>query len=389
MRIDLTIAERALLRAGVLPLTIATCVGLLAGCGGGAAGNASGSPGTPISPTESASSRSANSGLASDAAATATTVHYATLANASTGIVANLNGDVPFPSTNAWNTVISNTTEYPVDPNSANLIDSIGATKGLHMDFGASPYGIPYTVVNASQARVPLTVTSYADQSDVFPMPLPLTNVSSMVEQGSDHHLIVVSSAPGNYTSKGETYNLQIFELWEAAVSGDGWTAQGAAAFDPTSNTVRPTYAGQCDITSADAAGLPIFPGLLKYEEVMSGEINHALRFTVASSRKAYVPPAQHWASSNTSANLPPMGMHVRLKSSYVIPAGFSAQAKTILRAMQTYGMIVADNGSSWYVSGTTDSRWNNISSIFSELHEVEGMNFEVLDMKGIVTSCP
>jgi len=149
------------------------------------------------------------------------------------------------------------------------------------------------------------------------------------------------------------------------------------------SNTVRP--GGKLGWTSADAAGLPIFPGLVRYEEAASGVIRHAFRFTVSVSRRAYVPPATHWASSNTSTTRPPMGMRVRLKSNYLIPSNFSKETKAILQAMKTYGMLVADNGSNWYVSGAPDERWNN-DTLVSELGSVKGSNFEVIRMDGIVT---
>jgi hypothetical protein len=179
-----------------------------------------------------------------------------------------------------------------------------------------------------------------------------------------------------------------LFELWHAQTQSNGsWMADASAAFDITSNDVRPTTAGECDVTSADAAGLPIFPGLLRYDEVESGAIHHALRFTVESSRQAFVPPANHWASSSTGTSFPPMGMRVRLKASYAIPSSFSKESKVILQAMKTYGMIVADNGSNWFVSGATDDRWSNLA-LFSEMSSVEGSNFEVIKMTGLVTSC-
>ncbi len=137
--------------------------------------------------------------------------------------------------------------------------------------------------------------------------------------------------------------------------------------------------------TSADAAGLPIFPGLARYDEIQAGAIPHALRFTVAHSREAYVPPANHWASSDTSTNLPPMGMRVRLKASYIIPKSFSKPTRIILKALQTYGMMVADNGSDWYLSGAPDPHWNN-GKLVSELRQVTGSDFEVVLMQGIVT---
>ncbi|MCW5666621.1 MAG: hypothetical protein KIT35_22545 [Piscinibacter sp.] len=180
--------------------------------------------------------------------------------------------------------------------------------------------------------------------------------------------------------------NHRLYELYRAfPQAGGAWNADCGAVFHLNSNDVRP--GGQPGWTSADAAGLPIFPGLARYEEAALGPggIRHALRFTVARSRRAYVPPATHWASSDTSANLPPMGMRVRLKASFVIPSTFSAETRALLTAMKTYGMIVADNGSNWYVSGAPDDRWDN-DALVSELRQVRGSDFEVVRMDGLVT---
>lgn len=302
---------------------------------------------------------------------------YGNFAGASLGIGAALNGALAFPATNAWNTDISG---QPVDPNSNALIASIGLNTALHADFGAglylgAPIGIPYVVVAGSQARVAVHWTAYGSESDPGPYPVP---ANAPVEGGSagtgDRHVIVI-----------DRDNHRLYELYRAFVQGDGsWNADSGAVFHLDSNTVRP--GGQPGWTSADAAGLPVFPGLARYEEAALGPggIRHALRFTVSTSRKAYLPPATHFASSNTSANLPPMGMRVRLKSSYAIPAGFSTETKALLTAMKTYGMIVADNGSNWFVSGTPDARWNN-SALASELGQVRGSDFEVVLMQGLV----
>jgi hypothetical protein len=302
------------------------------------------------------------------------------MANASLGAGADMNGAVPFPRSNAWNTNIS---KLPVDPNSDNLIASIGAGTGLHPDFGSGTYagaaiGIPYVVVSGSQALVPIKFTLYGSQSDPGPYPVPADapiegykpNGKSF---GGDRHVLVI-----------EKDDNRLFEMWLSyPQTSGGWKAGSGAIFDLNSNDVRPT--AQPGWTSADAAGLPVFPGLVRYDEVSSGEIPHALRFTVDSSREAYVPPANHWASTDTSVNLPPMGMRVRLKASYVIPASFSGDTKTILRALQKYGMMVADNGSNWFISGAPDPRWNN-NRLVNELRQVTGSNFEVVQMKGIVT---
>ncbi|MBS0436063.1 MAG: hypothetical protein JSR75_14435 [Proteobacteria bacterium] len=191
-----------------------------------------------------------------------------------------------------------------------------------------------------------------------------------------DRHVIVI-----------DRDNNRLYELGRAFPQGGGsWNADCGAVFHLDSNTVRP--GGQPGWTSADAAGLPIFAGLARYEEASQGPggIRHALRFTVVTSRKAYLPPATHYASNNTSPNVPPMGMRVRLKASYQIPANFSTETKALLTAMKTYGMIMADNGSNWFVSGAPDDRWNN-DALTSELSQVKGSDFEVVRMVGLVTA--
>jgi hypothetical protein len=304
---------------------------------------------------------------------------YANLAGASLGAGASLNGALPFPIDNAWNTDVSGAA---VDPNSDTLIASIGLTRGLHPDFGSglyegAPIGIPYVVVSSAQAKVPITFTDYGDESDPGPYPVPANapiegQLASGGAFGGDRHVLVVDRDANRLYEMGNAY----------PQTNGSWQASGGAVFHLNSNTVRP--GGQPGWTSADAAGLPIFPGLARYDEASTGLIRHALRFTVSTTRKAYVPPATHWASSNTSANVPPMGMRVRLKASYVIPASFSTESKAILQAMKTYGMLVADNGSNWYVSGAPDSRWNN-DKLVSELGSVKGSSFEVVRMDGLV----
>jgi hypothetical protein len=282
---------------------------------------------------------------------------------------ASLAGRRAFPADNPWNQEISG---EPVDPNSDALIASIGLDTGLHPDFGTvwqgAPIGIPYVVVSGTQARVPVTF-QYDDESDPGPYPIPS---DAPIEGGSgssgDRHILVV-----------DRDNWKLYELFSAYRDGAGWRAGSGAVFDLNSNELRP--AGW---TSADAAGLPIFPGLVRYDEVVEQRaIRHALRFTVSRSRRAYVHPARHWASSNTDPNLPPMGMRVRLKASFDI-SGFSANVQVILTAMKRYGMFVADNGSNWYVSGAPDSRWND--SELAALRNVKGRDFEVVRMGTIVT---
>ncbi|HEY9104682.1 hypothetical protein [Chitinimonas sp.] len=308
------------------------------------------------------------------------TTQYGSMNVASLGTGASLNGAIPFPADNAWNRDVS---AAPVDPNSANLIATIGVSRGLHPDFGAglydgAPIGIPYQVVSGSQGKVRINFTAYGDESDPGPYPVPAgAPIEGQRPDGAtfdgDRHVLIVDKD-----------NNRLYELYRAFPQADGsWNADSGAVFSLDSNTVRP--GGKPGWTSADAAGLPIFPGLVRYDEAASGTIRHAFRFTVSQSRKAYVPPATHAAASSTDPNRPPMGMRVRLKASFVIPASFSTEGRAILQAMKTYGMIVADNGSNWYVSGAPDPRWNN-DKLLSELGSAKGSDFEVIRMDGLVT---
>jgi hypothetical protein len=283
-----------------------------------------------------------------------------------------LGGRVPFPSTSPWNTDISG---MPVDPNSANLLASIGLKTGLHPDFGTvwngAPNGIPYVVVSASHPQVPITFTAYGDESDPGPYPVPPdAPIEGGPSSNGDRHVLVV-----------DTDNWQLYELYSAFPDGSGgWLAGSGAVFDLSSDNPRP--AGW---TSADAAGLPIFPGLVRYDEAAElNQIAHALRFTCQRTRRAYVAPARHWASSSTNPNLPPMGMRVRLKATFDT-SGFPSVVQVILAALKTYGMFVADNGSNWYVSGAPDPRWSDDE--LATLRNVHGSDFEVVQMSGLAAA--
>jgi hypothetical protein len=304
---------------------------------------------------------------------------YGDMGPADLGAGANLHGATPFPANNPWNRDIS---DEPVDPNSDNLIAAIPMAHGIHPDFGSGTYaraviGIPYLVVGSSQPPVRVRFKAYRDQSDPGPYPVPADAPIEGYKPaggtfGGDRHVLVIDRDAN-----------RLYELYRAFPQADGsWTADSGAIFHLDSNKVRPT--AEPGWTSADAAGLPIFPGLVRYDEAHAGRIAHALRFTVPQSRKAYVPPATHWASDDVSPYLPPMGMRVRLKRSYVIPKTFSRETKAILRALKTYGMFVADNGSGWYLSGAPDRRWDN-DSLVSELGQVGRENFEVIRMRGMV----
>jgi hypothetical protein len=314
-------------------------------------------------------------GVAEGSQPSGDSIHLASAVTAaatpSLGIDASLNGARPFPANNAWNTRID---QAAVDPASANLIASIGLSGHLHMDFGAdldgSPFGIPYVVVRGTQKKVPVSF-DIADESNPGPYPIP---ASAPIEGGSssdgDRHVLVV-----------DRDNWKLYELYDAHPVGGGarWTAGSGAVFNLRSNALRP--AGW---TSADAAGLPIFPGLVRYDEVKAGRIDHALRFTAAVTRAGYISPARHFASSHTSAKLPPMGTRVRLKASYDI-SGYPRTARIILQAMKDYGMILADNGSNWYVSGAPDSRWSD--DALNTLKQVPGSAFQVVKMGRITTT--
>jgi len=263
----------------------------------------------------------------------------------------------------------------PADPNSANLIASIGLNTGLHPDFGTvydgAPNGIPYVVVSATQSLVTINFTAYGDESDPGPYPVPSNApIEGGPNSSGDRHVLVIDRDHWKLYELGYAFPIN---------NGASWNANCGAAFDLNSNALRP--AGW---TSADAAGLPIFPGLVRYDEaVEQGQITHALRFTVQNSRRAYVYPARHFASSKTDPNLPPMGMRVRLKASFDI-SGFPPEVQVILRALKKYGMMVADNGSNWYISGAPDPRWSD--DHLRTLGSIKGSNFEVVQMAAIVT---
>jgi hypothetical protein len=268
-------------------------------------------------------------------------------------------GCTVFPPDNPWNADIS---AWPVHPRSASFLASIGSGN-LHPDFG-DIYGIPYTTVPATEPRVPVSFY-YADESDPGPYPIP---ADAPVEGGSDRHVLVLDRG-----------NCVLYEMFDAARAGAGWTAGSGAVWNLEINDTRP--AGW---TSADAAGLPILPGLVRYDEaVLKGAINHAVRFTVSRTQRGYVAPASHWASSSTDPNLPPMGLRLRLKASFDI-SGFHPQVQVILRALKRYGMIVADNGSSWFITGELNPAWDN--EILDQLKTVSGSQFEVVDTGPITT---
>jgi hypothetical protein len=282
------------------------------------------------------------------------------------GVNASLRGKRVFPLDNPWNTRIDH---LPVDPNSDRYVASIGLNANLHPDWGNNPHwGIPYVVVPGNQPRVPVKF-EYADESDPGPYPIPPNPpIEGGNDSNGDRHILML-----------DRDNWKLYELFSARQKDGQWTAGSGAIFDLNSNALRP--AGW---TSADAAGLPILPGLVRPDEVFElKEIKHALRFTCKQTRRAYVYPARHWASRSRDANLPPMGMRVRLKANYDI-SGFSPNMQIILRALKTYGMILADNGSNWFVSGVSDPRWNDAE--LNSLKRIKGRDFEVVKMENVVS---
>jgi hypothetical protein len=267
-----------------------------------------------------------------------------------------------FPQSNVWNKRVD---RLPVAKNSRAIVHSVGADLGLHADFGSgrwegAPIGIPITTVSARQRKVRVRF-QYADESDRGPYPIPRNvRIEGGRSSTGDRHAIIVDRS-----------SCKLYELFALYPR---WRAGSGAIWNLRSNRLRPR-----GWTSADAAGLPILPGLARYDEVRRGKIDHALRFTVSRTRRAYVYPARHFASTLRSRNLPPMGLRLRLRSNYPIHR-FPRQARVILRALKRYGMIVADNGSSWYISGAPNSRWNN--DALHTLHRVKGSAFEVVDTR-------
>jgi hypothetical protein len=269
-----------------------------------------------------------------------------------------------FPADNPWNEDISS---LPVNVNSNAYIAAIGSSKGLHPDFGENEqYGIPYNIADNSTKKVSVSF-DYADESDVGPYPIP---TNPYIEAGSDQHLLVL-----------EKDECKLYELYDVSFNivsrGSGWVAGSGAIWDLKSDDVRP--AGW---TSADAAGLPILPGLVRYDEIVAGAINHAIRFTAPKTQAGYIFPARHKASSSADPSLPPMGLRVRLKASYDI-SKLPTQAKIIAAAMKKYGMILADNGSSWFFQGAYSPGWNDDD--LNTLKNIPGSAFEAVETGAII----
>ncbi len=282
-----------------------------------------------------------------------------------------LGGCPVLPADNIWNVPVDT---LPIDPGSNAYINTIGRSTGLHPDFGANwdggPFGIPYLIVPSNQPLVPINFTAYGDESDPSPYPIPLNApIEGGVNSDGDRHVLVMR--------QGEC---KLYELYRAFPNGAGWEADSGAVFDFKSNALRPdTW------TSADAAGLPILPGLVTYGEVASGEIKHALRFTANLTQKMHVWPARHDASSSTNPARPPMGQRFRLKASVDIST-YPAPVQVIFRAFKTYGLILADNGSNWYISGAPDARWDD-DMLVSAFRTLTGDDFEAVDVSSLMVN--
>ena len=294
----------------------------------------------------------------------------AVLTSVSTASAAAIDGCPLFPADSIWNTAIDSA---PVDAASSTYVMTMGATTQIHADFGTvyngAPNGIPYTTVPGTQPLVPITF-QYAGDSDPGPYPIPS---NAPIEGGpnanGDRHILIV-----------DRDRCLLYEIYAARAQSDGsWRAGSGAKWDLRSNALR-----QATWTSADAAGLPILPGLVRYDEVMSGEINHALRFTVPQTRNTFIWPARHQASSLSGAQYPPMVLRFRLKAGYDI-SRFPPTMQVVLRALKKYGMIVADNGSAWYLSGAPDPRWSDDD--LRTLSQLVGNDFEAVNVNGLQVS--
>ena len=267
------------------------------------------------------------------------------------------------PTSDPWNQDVSALSIHPMSVKWIAAING-GGTRNVHPDFGSNPdYGIPFTVVPAGQPPIPVRFTDYGDESDPGPYPIPL---SAKIEVGGDRHVLAVQQG-----------SCKLYELYNASVVNGAWQASSGAVWDLSNSALRPE-----GWTSADAAGLPILPGLARFDEIRTGVITHALRVTAPQTQRAYIHPATHFAG-RADPSLPPMGARIRMRADFDT-SGYKGDALVVLTALKRYGMIVADNGSPWFVTGSTDSRWNDDD--LNQLKNVPGTAFEVVDTGPLVT---
>ena len=371
-----------------LVLVAAACSGSKGATGGGNTGGAAtggtgsgngtatgGSTGTGGTTTTSSSgaSTSSSSGASSGAtsssgktssSSSSTSTSSSTSSSTSAGSAPTASGCPVVTATSPWNVDISGVTVNAADQA---YLATMNTGTHLHPDFG-SVYGIPYQYVNNAVTKSPVTF-QYASESDVGPYPIP---ANPIIEQGSDAHLLMI-----------QTDECKIYELYGTSKVGTAWHAGSGAIWGMKTNSTRTAC-----WTSADAAGLPIFPGLARYEEAKAGAIHHALRFTMNSVQQAFTPPASHFAGTKTATNLPPFGLHLRLKASVNIGAA-TPQAKIVLTALHKYGMFLADIGSDWFIGGSPDPSWNDAD--LNYLKGLTGSDFEVLPHGALTTpaGCP
>jgi hypothetical protein len=278
-----------------------------------------------------------------------------------------------FPADNAWNTRIDDPARFPVHAQWATYQAKMNVTKHLHPDWGdwsTNHYGIPWQTVPAGQAKVAMTFM-YASESDPGPYPFPPgAKIEGGAGSGGDMHVLVI-----------DTGTCSLYETFSSAYQGPGWSCGSGAKFDLHTGALRPD-----GWTSADAAGLPVLPGLVKVSEVLAGAVNHAIRFTMASTQQAYIHPASH-AAGKVDATLPPMGLRLRLKASFDLTP-FSGATKVVLVALQQYGLILADNGSDWYFSGDSDDAWTPLmDQLLTDLGKVHGSDFEAVESGALSTA--
>ncbi len=319
------------------------------------------------------SSNSGSGGGSSGGSSSGSTSSGGSSSGVTNGPVPTIGGCAIFPADDAWNTRVDDTTTWPVDPSSATYIANMAPTTHIHPDWGDySPdgYGIPWTTVPSTQPGVPITFTQSADQSDPGPYPIPPNAEVEGDGQSGDQHVLVI-----------QTGTCKLFEMWQSSYTNPGWSCGSGAIFDLGSTALRPD-----GWTSADAAGLPILPGLVKLSEVQAGAINHAIRFTMDKTQQGYIHPATH-AAGSADTSLPPMGLRVRLTASFDT-SSFTGPSLVVVTALKQYGALLADNGSNWYFSGDSDNGWTSLmDDLNSQLEKVKGSDFEVVQTGTISTA--